>query len=85
MGVFVRVCVCVCVWYTVYANLCVCDMCVVCAYVCVCVCVCACTHTRACSFYMSNTMQDPDDKDKILSLLVKKHTIQEVRVFRVGR
>jgi len=46
-GVCACVCVCVCVWYTVYANLCVCDMCVVCAYVCVCVCVCVHVRTHA--------------------------------------
>ena len=42
----------------VHTWLCVCSMCVLCAYVyarvcvCVCMCVCMCAHARACNMYV---------------------------------
>ena len=52
---------------------------------CICVCVCVCTCVSVCSLSMSDTVQGPDDKDRNLSRFVKKHTVQQVRGFRVER
>ena len=38
-----------------------------------------------CSLSMSHTMQGPDEKDRNLSRFVKKHTVQQLRGFRVER
>lgn len=53
--------VCVCV------SMC---LCVVCAYVCVHACVCLFVCSM-CSFYMSDTMQGPDDRDKTSAPLLR--------------